>query len=92
MGEDEPPKGRGNSAMLLSVTLMYTLVFCLYELRSVVVSLEYLALSPRNNSFKLTGNSMWRFEWLHCIMSVAYQEHKTRDGAVIQAISAHILL
>lgn len=88
----EPPKRRENSVMLVSVTLMYTLVFCLYELQSVAVSFEYLVISPLNNSLELTGRLIQCFEWLLHIMSVAYWEHKMHDGTIIRAISLHIFL
>lgn len=72
MEQAEPPEERENSVMLVSVTLMYTLVFCLHERQSIAVSFEYLVISPPKNSLELTGKLIWCFEWLLCTMSVAY--------------------
>lgn len=70
MEQDEPPKGRENSVMLVSVTLTYTLVFCLYELQSVAVIFEYLVISPLTNTLELSGKLILCFEWLLCIVFV----------------------
>lgn len=70
MEQDEPPKGRENSVMLVSVTLTYTLVFCLYELQSVAVTFEYLVISPLINTLELSGKLILCFEWLLCIVFV----------------------
>lgn len=54
--------------MLVSVTLTYTLVFCLYELQSLAVTLEYLMISPLTNTLKLTEKLILCFERLLCIV------------------------
>lgn len=68
MEQAEPPKGRENSVMLVSVTLTCTLVFRLYELKSVAVTFEYLVISPLTNTLELTGKLILCFEWLLCIV------------------------
>lgn len=52
--------------MLVSVT--HTLVFCLCELQSVAVTLEYFVILPLINTLKLTGKLILCFEWLLCIV------------------------
>lgn len=68
MEQAEPPKRKENSVMLVSVTLTYTLVFCLYELQSVAVTFEYLVIPPLANALKLTGKLILCFEGLLCIV------------------------
>jgi len=62
MEQAEPPKGRENSVLLVSVTLMCMLVFCFYEVQSVAVLFQYLVTLPLNNSLELTGKLIWCFE------------------------------
>lgn len=70
MEQAELCKRRENSVMLVSVTLTYTLVFCLYELQSVAVTFEYLLISLLTNTLELTGKLILCLEWLLCVVFV----------------------
>lgn len=70
MEQAELPKRREDSVMLISVTLTYTLVFCLYELQSVAVTFEYLVIPHLTNTLELTGKLILCLEWLLCVVFV----------------------
>lgn len=70
MEQAELPKRRENSVMLISVTVTYTLVFCLYEPQSVAVTFEYLVIPHLTNTLELTGKLILCVEWLLCVVFV----------------------